>query len=559
MPGLIRVAEADRKRKRRDDEEVMTDGAKPRKAPKTRPSDATTTKADILLLEEQILESREHYNSIVTLLNLVKNDERKPKIANVAAVALCRVFCRLISSEQLIKPKGATDAEVQVVQWLKQRLRDYVESLTGWIGSPDAAKASTALTLLMRIVKAETSQDLKRSEQAWRTQSSTFYAVVKVLLEKSEAEAARQEFVERYVEEHDDVRFYTMVATKQFFVDESRRTETFAANALDILSRIEGVPESEDQLEDWYGIAPPEDAKHQLRSLTTHRKVAQECWLSIFRSPLNVVQRKMILNIMTSQILPWFPTRMEILADFLTDSFNEGGALSLLALSGIFQLVTEKNLDYPNFYTKLYSLLDEEVMHSKHRSRFFRLLHQFMSSSHLPAVMVASFLKRLARLSLQAPPGGVVWVVPWTYNMLRKHPACTFMLHRTFHPSHTIYSSNPKYEDEGVEDPFDMSQLDPMQTNAIDSSLWELHTLQDHWHPNVATLARIMSQQFTKREYQLDDFLDHSYAGLIEAELGKDMKRKVEVEWEIPKRIFTNDQGGLNRLGTLLSRATEAL
>jgi U3 small nucleolar RNA-associated protein 19 len=555
MTGMIRVDGEDRKRKRQYTSDAKTNGSKPRKVPKTT-SDRDTTQADILLLEEQILESREHYNNIVKLQNLVNNGDSKPKTATIAAIALCRVFCRLISGEHLIKRKDDSEPDVQVVQWLKQRLRDYVETLTGWMGSPDAAKESTSLTLLMRIVKEETSQDSKRSEQAWRTEKSTFYTMVKVLLELKDAEGARQEFVEKYVEEHDDVRFYTMLAIKQFFVEDSRRTEGFVGGALDILTKIEGVPESVEQLEDWYGT-PPEENKHQLRSLAAHRKIAQECWLSVFRCPLSNAQRKMILSIITPQILPWFPNRMEILTDFLTDSFNEGGSLSLLALSGIFQLMTEKNLDYPDFYTKLYSLLDEDVMHSKHRSRFFRLLDKFMSSTHLPAVMVASFIKRLARLSLQGPPGGIVWVVPWTYNMLREHPSCTFMIHRTHHPAHRIYAANPNYEEKGMDDPFDISQADPMLTNAIDSSLWELDTLQDHWHPNVATLAKIMSEQFTKREYQLEDFLDHSYAGLIEAELGKEMKRKVEVEWEIPKRIVTSEQGGLNGLGILLSKAME--
>ncbi|KAK3053429.1 Maturation and nuclear export of 40S ribosomal subunits interacting protein [Extremus antarcticus] len=548
------------KRKRKDENENAgkdVNGTKSRKAPKTI-SKSDGTQADVLLLEEQILDSREHYNNIIVLHAILENVEKKPKTATLAAVALCRVFCRLIAREQFVKHKNDTEADAQVVLWLKQRLRDYVESLTGWMGSPDVSRESTALTLLMRIVKEETSQGSRRSEQAWRTDRSTFYAVVEGLLETTAAEAARAEFVEKYVEEHDDVRFFTMLAIKQFFSAEGTRTATNADNAIDILSRIEGVPESQEQLAGWYG-QPPQPESHQLLSISAHRKVAQECWLSIFRSPLTASNRKTILNIMTPQILPWFPNRMEVLADFLTDSFNEGGALSLLALSGIFKLMTERNLDYPDFYTKLYSLLDEDVMHSKHRSRFFRLLDQFMSSSHLPAAMVASFIKRLSRLSLQAPPGAVVWAVPSVYNMLKRHPACTFMLHRPYHPAHAIYTSHPDYADSGMDDPFSMSEPDPMTTNAIDSSLWELHTLQDHWHPNVATLAKIIGEQFTKRDYALEDFLDHGYATLVDAELGKEMKRKVEVEWEIPRRIVTAEveMGGLNALGTLLSKAME--
>ena len=50
--------------------------------------------------------------------------------------------------------------------------------------------------------------------------------------------------------------------------------------------------------------------------------------------------------------------------------------------------------------------------------------------SHLPANLVASFVKRLSRLSLSAPPAAVVMLIPFTYNMLRRHPALMAMIHR---------------------------------------------------------------------------------------------------------------------------------
>jgi U3 small nucleolar RNA-associated protein 19 len=56
-----------------------------------------------------------------------------------------------------------------------------------------------------------------------------------------------------------------------------------------------------------------------------------------------------------------------------------------------------------------------------------------------------------------------------------------------------------------------MLEPDPMRTRALESSLWEIETLQSHYHPNVATLAKIISEQFTKQQYNLEDFLDHSY------------------------------------------------
>ncbi|TKA31698.1 hypothetical protein B0A50_01776 [Salinomyces thailandicus] len=560
MPGVLTDGSGTHKRKR-EDAASKAKVNQPRKAPKAAAPTGESSQEKILLLEEQILQGRKHYNNIVELQSHVGHVAKKPKTATLAAVALCRVFCRLIAGEELVKRNDVTaaGADDQVVQWLKARLRDYAESLaSGWIGSPDAAQESTALTLLMRLVKAETSQGARRSEQAWRTERASFFTLVSALLEEKDAEGARQEFVEKYVEEHDDARFYTFLAIKQYFKlrEEEEVAEVAVGNAIDLLSQIEGVPDADDQLDDWYG-EPPEGKKHQLRSLNAHRRVAQEAWLSIFRLPLNRGDRKSILNIANTRILPWFATRMELLTDFFTDSFTEGGSLSLLALSSIFHLVTKRNLDYPDFYLKLYSLLDHDVLHSKHRSRFFRQLETFMSSSHLPAAMVASFVKRLARLSLQAPPGAIVWIVPWTYNMLRSHPACTFMLHRTYHPAHAIYTAkNPDWRDSGMpNDTFSMTEPDPNHTGAIDSSLWELETLQFHYHPNVATLARILSEQFTKREYHLEDFLDYNYASLVDAELGKEMKKTPVVEWEIPKRIVTEEGGGLGQLGGLLEQA----
>ncbi|KAI5283118.1 hypothetical protein KEM55_001758 [Ascosphaera atra] len=232
-----------------------------------------------------------------------------------------------------------------------------------------------------------------------------------------------------------------------------------------------------------------------------------------------------------------------MLMDFLTDSFDQGGSTSLLALSGLFYLIKERNLDYPHFYTKLYSLLDAQLLYSKHRSRFFRLLETFLASSHLPVNLVASFIKRLSRLALHAPPAAIVFIVPYIYNLFQSHRQCTFMLHREIRDE----SLKRSIEAQGTRDPFNMAEPDPMLTNAIDSSVWELETLQSHYHPHVASVARIVAEQFTKPSYNIEDFLDHSYQSLLATELGAGLTEEKEqpykkppvVEFQIPKRIFT--------------------
>jgi hypothetical protein len=184
----------------------------------------------------------------------------------------------------------------------------------------------------------------------------------------------------------------TYLTEREHAVDENIRNIVF-----EMLINMEDVPESSDELEEFY-VEPPQKKKHPLRSLSQHKKQAQEAWLALMHLGLSKEQRKKVLEVMATSIAPWF-TQPELLMDFLTDCYNSGGPISLLALSGVFYLMQERNLDYPEFFTKLYSLLDADILHSKHRSRFIRLLDTFLGSSHLPAVLVASFIKRLARLA----------------------------------------------------------------------------------------------------------------------------------------------------------------
>lgn len=276
--------------------------------------------------------------------------------------------------------------------------------------------------------------------------------------------------------------------------------------AFTVMSALDGVPENADDLEDFY-VTAPQSKKHEVLSIQKHKTQGQKAWLSVLQLAKTKDQMKRVLDIMSTVIAPWF-SAPELLADFLTSAYDAGGSMSLLALSGVFYLIQQRNLDYPSFYPKLYSLLDRDLLHSKHRSRFLRLMDTFLNSTHLPAALVASFVKRLARLALNAPPSAIVSIVPWMYNILKHHPQCTFMIHRDIRDP----VLQKQVDESGATDPFDPEETDPLETGAIDSCLWEIVQLQSHYHPNVATIAKIISEQFTKQAYNIEDFLDHSYA-----------------------------------------------
>ncbi|KAG6845195.1 hypothetical protein H0H87_012522 [Tephrocybe sp. NHM501043] len=276
---------------------------------------------------------------------------------------------------------------------------------------------------------------------------------------------------------------------------------------------------------------------HQsLHALASHRAVFTRAWLALLPR-LSVVDGNekalamRALNVMHRGVMPHL-TRPVLVMDWVGASVDYGGAVGLLALNALFVLMNEYNLDYPSFYTRLYAFLDRDVLHLKHRARFFRMTELFLSSTHLPANLLASFVKRLSRLSLAAPPAAIVMLVPFTYNILKRHPALMGMIHRTD-------------SEDLSHDPFNSDEVDPLHTQAHLSSLWELVSHRSHYHASVATLVKIFSEAFTKPSYALEDFLDHTYGTLFDTEANRKIKKEpaLAIETGQGKNPFPVDVG----------------
>lgn len=333
-------------------------------------------------------------------------------------------------------------------------------------------------------------------------------------------------FVEAYYKKNFDIQFYTQSELISLLpeLDGQTSDEILMSKWLALCNNdVQGSPD----LEIFVSVPPQaieNDAKFK-SNLETN-------WLHCLNlANLSSSQYKTVLLVLHKRIIVWFhqPTK---LMDFLTDSYNQGGIVSILSLNGLFELMKKYNLEYPNFYSKLYQLLTPEVMHVKYRSRFFRLVDTFLSSTHLSAQLVASFIKRLARLSVSAPPGAIVSIIPFVYNLIRKHPTCMILLHD---PEYIDCDSKKRQE---YLDPFNNEETNPELTNALSSSVWELETLMNHYHPNVATLAKIFQQPFQKLSYNIEDFLDWSYDSLLQAETNRKLKIQPALEFERFETIF---------------------
>uniref|UniRef100_A0A182XBN4 CCAAT-binding factor domain-containing protein n=1 Tax=Anopheles quadriannulatus TaxID=34691 RepID=A0A182XBN4_ANOQN len=195
-----------------------------------------------------------------------------------------------------------------------------------------------------------------------------------------------------------------------------------------------------------------------------------------------------------------------LLTDFLMDSLDVGGTVSVLALQGVFVLIQQHNLTYPNIYEKLYSMFEPEIFHTKFKARLFYLADIFLSSSHLPEGLVAAFVKRLARLSLIAPPQDIVIILRFIGNLILRHPALKRLI---FHPTGGEASS----------DPYVMEERDPMKSKALESSLWEIAALQNHVLPSVASAARFISNPLPSVEWDLSEVLEISENDIFHKEM----------------------------------------
>jgi U3 small nucleolar RNA-associated protein 19 len=172
-------------------------------------SSEENVQAQILLLETEVFESKKNYNNITTLIKFLQDDDEDPDNSVVAAISLCRVFTRLMVSGEMTKNQG-TEKEVVVVSWLKERYSEYKTAILALLG--EEAISTTALTLCMRLLKTEGRHLYSSKEYNFPTKF--LIDIVRVLLKSGSDRSARKEFSEKFVEENDDIRFYTLEAVE---------------------------------------------------------------------------------------------------------------------------------------------------------------------------------------------------------------------------------------------------------------------------------------------------------------------------------------------------------
>lgn len=91
------------------------------------------------------------------------------------------------------------------------------------------------------------------------------------------------------------------------------------------------------------GTEPKRVGQHELFSLEMHRRVFSEAWTAFLGSSMSEDDIKRVLVMLHRQIMPHL-VDPSILIDFLADCCDYGGTLALLALNGLFTLITKHRL-----------------------------------------------------------------------------------------------------------------------------------------------------------------------------------------------------------------------
>uniref|UniRef100_A0A9J8DFS1 Nucleolar complex associated 4 homolog n=3 Tax=Cyprinus carpio TaxID=7962 RepID=A0A9J8DFS1_CYPCA len=441
---------------------------------------------------DRVLQSKKHANDIFDVIEYLQSEKDKEVIfaTNACSKVFCQLFYRgdlyvgdLPEEEDLVN--GDRSAEEKYRIFMRHRYSNCVELLLENIGHKAFQVKETSLCALMKFVAAEGKHPLQNLDEHYNFPRELLQTLVEHLLSEKEDMSL---LISRFQEflEMDDVRYYVMSSVRD--------------NIYRVMGRNKKVS-------------------------VEHKRAFEQMWLVFLKFKLPSNMYKKILVILHESIMPQMsdPT---LLIDFLSAAYDIGGAISLLSLNGLFILIHKHNLDYPDFYKKLYSLLDPSIFHVKYRARFFHLVNIFLSSTHLPAYLVAAFVKRFARLSLTAPPTSLLILLPFICNLIRRHPSCRVLIHRPSTP---------------CDDPYVMEEEDPAQCHALESSLWEIKTLQKHYHPDVAKAAMKINEPLTEQEDDISELLELSTFELMEREL-KAERKTIPLEFDTATELLKSSR-----------------
>lgn len=454
------------------------------------------------------------------LVQIVKHFESGAD-TNSCLLALEMIFVNLFRERKMLieiiplKPIEKTP-ENQHKEWLKNAFEECYIKILDCLDHESAKVKIQGLATAMNILSYEGKYPFESKGNL-----ENYVPITKlklILMRILSSKHSNTNLINKYTEylQFDDILFFTWKVLPSLTA-KSNPNEIYIMNYLLLLEKLQIYPNSETKY-----LCATENGSFFSFDETVTKKCLNKIWHCLMHWEHTTHTHRQLLVVLLEKVLVHLEKPL-LLTDFLMDSLDVGGPVSLLALQGIFTMIQVHNLDYPNIFAKLYSMFEPEIFHTKYKARLFYLSDLFLSSTHLPENMVAAFAKRLARLALLAPSEDVIIICNFIGNLILRHPGLKCLLHN----SNGVTASA---------DPYIMEERDPLKSNAISSSLWELQTLQNHVQPSVAAAARFINSPLPSVEWDIGKILENTGDDIFDREVKK-YSKLIVLQFEQPKGL----------------------
>lgn len=162
-------------------------------------------------------------------------------------------------------------------------------------------------------------------------------------------------------------------------------------------------------------------------------------------------------------------------------------------------------------FDEVYMLINEPLLTRSYKFRVFYFLNTFLSSTKVPAHVIAAYIKRLSRLTLEAKSRSLVAILRIISNLFTRHPTLLVLRDRVDDRARELemQSETCTLRHWLQEDPFNPNEVrDLKATNAMESCVWEIMPLRFHEHPKIAKEAQFLGEKSAPEiECDLEDIL----------------------------------------------------
>ncbi|GEQ67046.1 hypothetical protein JCM33374_g709 [Metschnikowia sp. JCM 33374] len=231
----------------------------------------------------------------------------------------------------------------------------------------------------------------------------------------------------------------------------------------------------------------------------------------------------------------------------ITHSTNFNTSVQALVL--VHQIITHQDLDSARYYRTLYeSLMDPRLVNSSKQGIYLNLLFKSLKNDIRNIPRVLAFVKRILQICCHwINVGAITGMFYLLMELSKTHPQILELMEAEAARPENL-TTNAKEETTGAKEEYDPKKRDPEFAHAQKSSLWEIYSFVNHYHPSVSIYATSLIEGTSQAKPDLGLF---SLAHFLDRFVYKNAKQKNNLKGS---SIMQPLGGGHS--GSLLVRAT---